>query len=135
MHNHNQMQLFRNVIDECDFLDLGFVRKKIAWSRHFANSHSIWESLDFQVLEFNIFTVIHQITILFLLILQVLRFLKETNCFASKKCGSQIINVGNKVEVARRNFFNPNLDREVLNKIDQCGQHLAWWNRKCFGSV
>ena len=81
MHNHNQMQLFRNVIDECDFLDLGFVRKKIAWSRHFVNGHSIWESLDFQVLEFNIFTVIHQITILFLLILQVLRFLKETNLF------------------------------------------------------
>ena len=46
MHNHNQMQLFQNVTDECDFLDLGFIGKKFTWSRHFAKGHSIWESLD-----------------------------------------------------------------------------------------
>ena len=25
LQNHNQMQLFREVIDECNFMDLGFV--------------------------------------------------------------------------------------------------------------
>ena len=43
---HNQMQLFREVIDECGFLDLGFEGQKYTWSRHFENGSSIWERLD-----------------------------------------------------------------------------------------
>lgn len=43
---HNQMQLFRDVIDECNFMDLGYVGPKFTWSKHFENGHSIWERLD-----------------------------------------------------------------------------------------
>ena len=43
---HNQMQLFREVIDECGFLDLGFEGPKYTWSKHFENGSSIWERLD-----------------------------------------------------------------------------------------
>ena len=40
------MQLFRDVLDECRFLDLGFVGSRFTWSKHFADDHSIWERLD-----------------------------------------------------------------------------------------
>lgn len=40
------MQLFRDVIDECGFIDLGFVGSQFTWRKHFANGHSIWERLD-----------------------------------------------------------------------------------------
>ena len=40
------MQLFRDVIDECGFMDLGYVGSKFTWARHFENENSIWERLD-----------------------------------------------------------------------------------------
>lgn len=43
---HNQMQLFRDVIDECNFMDLGYVGPKFTWNKHFENGHSIWVRLD-----------------------------------------------------------------------------------------
>ncbi|XP_050259968.1 uncharacterized protein LOC126705053 [Quercus robur] len=43
---HNQMQLFRDVIDECSFMDLGYVGLNFTCSKHFANGNSIWERLD-----------------------------------------------------------------------------------------
>ena len=43
IRTHNQMQLFRDVIDECRFMDLGFVGPKFTWSKHFENGNSIWE--------------------------------------------------------------------------------------------
>ena len=39
--SHNQMQQFRDVIDECGFMDLGFEGPKYTWSRHFENGNSI----------------------------------------------------------------------------------------------
>ncbi|XP_075636858.1 uncharacterized protein LOC142609117 [Castanea sativa] len=44
--SHNQMQLFRDVIDECGFMDLGYVGPKFTWARRFENGRSIWERLD-----------------------------------------------------------------------------------------
>ena len=43
---HNQMQLFREVLDECGFMDLGYIGPKFTWARHFDNGNSIWERLD-----------------------------------------------------------------------------------------
>ena len=40
------MQLFRDVIDECGFLDLGYVGDQFTWKRHFVDAHSLWERLD-----------------------------------------------------------------------------------------
>ena len=40
------MQLFRDVLDECGFIDLGYVGSPFTWQKHFANGHSIWERLD-----------------------------------------------------------------------------------------
>ncbi|XP_023911886.1 uncharacterized protein LOC112023514 [Quercus suber] len=40
------MQLFRDVIDECGFIDLGFIGSQFIWQKHFVDGHSIWERLD-----------------------------------------------------------------------------------------
>ena len=37
LRSHNQIQLFREVIDECSFMDMGFVGSKYTWSKHFDN--------------------------------------------------------------------------------------------------
>ena len=41
-----QMQLFRDAIDECGFMDLGFTRSQFTWKKHFNDGHSVWERLD-----------------------------------------------------------------------------------------
>ena len=46
LRSFNQMQLFKDVIDECGFMDLGFVSPKYMWSQHFDSGQSIWERLD-----------------------------------------------------------------------------------------
>ena len=46
MRSQSQMQLFRDVIDECGFFDLGFVGHQFTWSKHYAAGHSMWERLD-----------------------------------------------------------------------------------------
>ena len=46
VQNHGQMQQFRDVVDECGFIDLGFVGTNFTWSKHFVDGHSIWERLD-----------------------------------------------------------------------------------------
>lgn len=37
---------FKDIIDECGFMDLGFVAPKFTWSKHFEDGHSIWERLN-----------------------------------------------------------------------------------------
>ena len=43
---HGQMQAFKDVIDECKFMDLGYIGPNFTWSKHYTNGHSIWERLD-----------------------------------------------------------------------------------------
>ena len=39
------MQGFRDVLDECGFMDLGFVGPMFTWHKHFEN-YTVWERLD-----------------------------------------------------------------------------------------
>jgi len=41
-----QMQQFREALDACRLLDLGFVGQKFTWVKHFANGDVVWERLD-----------------------------------------------------------------------------------------
>ena len=40
------MEQFREVLDECNLLDLGFSRNKFTWSRTYPNGGMVWERLD-----------------------------------------------------------------------------------------
>ena len=44
--SQSQMQIFREAVDECGFIDLGFVGSQFTWQKHFADGHLIWERLD-----------------------------------------------------------------------------------------
>ena len=60
------MQLFQDVLDECGFLDLGFVGNRFTWNKHFTDDHSIWERLDRGVANTNWFlkfpgTIVHHL--------------------------------------------------------------------------
>ena len=41
-----QMQIYREAIDKCGFLDLGFTGSQFTWQKHFVAGHSVWEMLD-----------------------------------------------------------------------------------------
>ena len=41
-----QMEAFKDVLDECEFKDLGFVRGKYTWCRGSRGDNTIWERLD-----------------------------------------------------------------------------------------
>ena len=43
---NSQMQAFRDVIDKCGFMDLGFIGPNFTWAKHYNDGHSIWERLD-----------------------------------------------------------------------------------------
>ena len=40
------MQLFREAVDGCGFINLGFVGSQFTWEKHFVDGHSIWERLN-----------------------------------------------------------------------------------------
>ena len=40
------MQFFHDVINECNFVDLGFFGPNFTWAIHFSFAHSVWERLD-----------------------------------------------------------------------------------------
>ena len=42
---HGQMQGFRDVLDECGFMELGFVGPMFTWHKHF-ETYTVWEKLD-----------------------------------------------------------------------------------------
>ena len=42
---HVQMQAFRDVLDVCGFVDLGFTRPEFTWHSR-RHGHLIWERLD-----------------------------------------------------------------------------------------
>ena len=44
--SQTRMQLFRDVVNECGFIDLGFSGSWYTWQKHFFAGHSIWERLD-----------------------------------------------------------------------------------------
>ena len=43
---YGQMEKFREVLDECNLLDLGYVGNKFTWSKNFPNGGMVWERLD-----------------------------------------------------------------------------------------
>ena len=40
------MQRFREALDACGFMDLGYMGSPFTWQKHFRDGHSVWERLD-----------------------------------------------------------------------------------------
>ena len=144
--SHSQMQLFRDVLDECGFIDLGYVGSPFTWQKHFADGHSIRERLDRGMANNEWFlkfagTKIHH--------------LSSNN---SDHCPLWIIPDGLEVPQVTKPFRFEEMwlvDRgcteiveavwavpdeaepavKVIKKIKKCGKELHAWNRTHFGNV
>ncbi|XP_050259116.1 uncharacterized protein LOC126704130 [Quercus robur] len=141
-----QMQLFRDVIDECGFLDLGYVGEQFTWRKHFADGHSLWERLDRGLSNHDWFmkfsgTKIHHLhsdsfdhSPLWITLdgLDIPTFSKpfrfEEMWLSDRGC-SDI------VEAVWLSREDKAAHDHVIRKIDKCGKELRIWNRNCFGNV
>ena len=133
------MQLFRDVLDECGFMDLGFVGNHFTWSKHFVDGHSIWERLDRGVVNHSGFlkfpgTIVHHLQSTLsdhcpLLInlsgletpprKRIFRF--EEMWLSDKQCAEP-------VEASWSSYSHGHNDSDILKRVENCGRDLQWWN-------
>ena len=141
---HSQMQLFRDALDDCSFIDLGYVGFPYPWHKHFA-SYTIFERLDRGLATADWFirfpsTKIHHLDVttsnhkpLWITPEGVdssfhKPFKFEQMWLTDEGCTSTV------EAMCRERVVDP-WDTRVLNKIDKCGRELTRWSKKCFGSV
>ncbi|XP_075665198.1 uncharacterized protein LOC142634829 [Castanea sativa] len=141
---HSQMQPFRDVLDDCNFIDLGYVGFPYTWHKHFAD-YTIFERLDRGLATADWFTMfpgtkIHHLDVttsdhkpLWITpegmdsnFHKPFRF--EQMWLTDERC-TDIIQA-----VWRERVADP-WDTRILNKIDKCGRALTKWSKQCFGSV
>ena len=140
------MQLFRDEIDECRFIDLGYVGPKFTWSRHFENDKSTWERLDRGLainnwfLKFPSFRVYHlqcdssdhcplHVTFADLIPPSNKKLFKFEEMWLSNSRCEEI------VRSARNSTDGAGIEANLVAKVDKCGRDLAWWNQNVFGNV
>ncbi|XP_075657955.1 uncharacterized protein LOC142627937 [Castanea sativa] len=141
-----QMQLFREVVDECGFIDLGFVGSQFTWQKHFADGHSIWERLD-RALANNEWMLRFAESRVHLLSvtssdhspLWIRPKSLDLPCFA-KPFRFEEMWLSNKgcIEVVEavwssQEGLDPSV--RVVQKIEKCGKELTYWSKIHFGNV
>ena len=140
------MQLFREAVDACSFLDIGYLGSKFTWSKHYVSGQSIWERLDrafctngwlqrfarTQVFHLHNTTLGH-VPIWIVPygldpppISKPFRF--EEMWLSDKGCRRT-------VEAVWRAPFPCDPEVQVMKKIAKCGNELTQWSCKHFGSV
>ncbi|KAL0014214.1 hypothetical protein SO802_001283 [Lithocarpus litseifolius] len=144
--SNNQMQLFRDAIDACGFIDLGYWGSKFTWSKHYRNGFSIWERLDRALCTPEWLTKFAGTKVTHLTcttsdhsplwitpsdippppLSRPFRF--EEMWLSDKGCGRVI-------EAVWRNTSSYEAEDHVLKKIEKCGTELTQWSRRNFGHV
>ncbi|KAL0006196.1 hypothetical protein SO802_013757 [Lithocarpus litseifolius] len=146
LRSFNQMQLFRDVIDECGLIDLGFVGPKYTWSKHFESGQSIWERLDRGLATNNWFllflgTKIHHLHCFssdhlpLFINLSGLEIPGRRKVFRFEEMWLSDDRCGKTVEAAWTSTKCPNPSNAILKKVAKCEQDLTWWNNNCFENV
>ena len=144
--SQTQMQQFRDVMDECGFINLGFLGPSYTWQKHFSASHSIWERLNCALatndwlLRFAGTHVQHLKSdtsdysplwidmegLNFQSISKSFRF--DEAWLSNHTCSKVVEAIWEAREVA-------NLVARVILKIDKCGWELKKWERDHFGNI
>lgn len=140
------MQLFRDVLDECRFLDLGFVGSRFTWSKHFADDHSIWERLDWGVANANWFLkfpgiIVHHLQctssdhLPLCINLSGLEIPPQKKMFRFEEMWLSNVRCAEMVEASWSSYSHEHGDDAIIKKVEQCGKDLTWWNHNIFGNV
>ncbi|XP_075633405.1 uncharacterized protein LOC142605862 [Castanea sativa] len=138
------MQPFRDVLDECSFMDMGHIGPQFTWHKHYAR-YTIWERLDrvvatnewfdkfpdTKVYHLDVTTFDHKPLWVVLEIMECCQhrpFRFEQMWMTESGCSDTIEAVWRSGEVDPRSV-------KLLNKVDRCGIELTKWSKKIFGSV
>ena len=144
--DHNQMQLCRDVINECQFMDLGYVGPKFTWAKHYVDGHSIRTRLD-QCMATNSWfqkfpgTRVHHLNCMSLdhspLLINLSGMLepKKKRCFTFEEMWLSDPTYGDMVEEVWSSIRDSNPSIAILEKVASCEQELTWWNKHNFGHV
>ena len=141
-----QMQLFRDILDECGLIDIGFKGSPFTWSKIHNNGTSIWERLDRAVVSYEWFskfpgTRTHHVdsTTSDHKILWIERsdldcaprkrlFRFEEMWLGDKGCGEMVEGVW---QISYEEAGNS----RVIRKVENCGKVLTKWSKDCFGNI
>ena len=134
------------MIDECSFMDLGYVGPKFTWAKHYVDGHSIRVRLDRCMATNSWFqkflgTRIHHLSCMssdhspLLINLSGLLEPKRKRCFkfeemwlSDPSCGETVKEVWNSTRE-----LNPSL--AILEKVAKSEKELTWWNKHNFGHL
>ena len=140
------MQLFREAIDECGFIDMGYKGSPFTWKKKFRIGDSIWERLD-RSLANNEWLIkfggssVHHLTCStsdhssLWIIPEIIHPTSQEKLFRfeemwlTKKGCSDIV----KAEWDKHRIDN--IAASIVQKIERCGSALRRWSSKNFGSI
>lgn len=138
------MQPFRDILDKCGFMDLGFVCFPFTWHKHYTG-YKVWERLDWAVATnewFSMFpgTQIHHLDVTTSDHKALWITPKGMDSSFPKPFHFEHMWLTNKgcsdtVEVVWKEPIIDLWETRVLKKVEKCGHELAWWTKKSFGNV
>ncbi|XP_030970111.1 uncharacterized protein LOC115990416 [Quercus lobata] len=140
------MQQFREVIDECGFMDLGFDGLKFTWSKHFEDGRSIWERLDrclvtnswfmrFVGLRVFHLTCMSSDHVPILISLSGLIPPVWKKLFRFKQMWLSNSSCEDVVFSAWGSGSGHGDGGDILRKVERCGKDLGHWEKNVFGNV
>ena len=141
---HGQMQAFRDIIDECGFMDLGFVGSRFTWHKHFDN-YIVWERLDKAMVTNDWFskfpnTKIYHLDVTTsdhkpLWIVPEGMECKQKQPFRFEQMWMSESGCGETIEAVWQGSYSDSAGRKILKKIETCGTELTKWSKNNFGNV
>ena len=141
---HNQMQPFRDVLDECGFMDMGFVGAPFTWHKHYA-AYTVWERLDRAVATndwFSMFpgTKIHHLDVNTSDHKALWIVPENMECgfqkpFRFEKMWMEDSGCTNTIEAVWSKNSDEPWDTKIVTKVDQCGKARTLWSKQAFGNV
>ena len=140
------MQIFREALDECELMDLGFKGSPYTWSKHYWSGASIWERLDRAVASHNGFikflsSRVHHVDnstfdhkMLWIEFLD-LDFQSKKRVFWFEEVWLVDKGYGETVEGVWQASYDESENLKVIWKIENCGKELTRWSRNNFGNI
>ena len=143
---YSQMQIFREALDECGLMDLGFKGSPFTWSKHYLSEASIWERLDRAVALHEWFirlsgSRVHHVDSstfdhkFLWLELSDLDFHSKKKTFRFEEMWLADQGWGKMVEGVWQARYDEAENLKVIRKIEKCGKELTSWSRNNFGNV
>ena len=144
--SQTQMQLFRDTIDECGFLDMGYKGHPFIWKKFFSDGRTIGEWLD-RCLANNEWMVcfggstVHHLTCNtsdhspLWIIPKNLVAVTSNKPFRFKEMWLAEKGCSDTVKAEWGKCKNNNSPSSIVKKIEDCGKALTKWSCNSFGSV